>query len=243
MDNVMIGNFQRQKSGLITLDPRIKLFHVVVTGIIFFNIESWKSMFGYILSMVLVMMALGVIGPAIKYMLLSLGLLFCYVVLPHIIDSQVIGSIGTLMFILVRFMPFCMMGTIIIRTVDVTELIGALNKLRFPRVLIVPFAVTVRFIPTIFIELKIIRDSMAIRNIQLSFYGFIRKPFRTIEYLLVPLLSRSGKIAEELAASAMTRAIDYPCKKTNLNKLYLRFIDYVYILYIIITGGMVIIWD
>lgn len=116
----------------------------------------------------------------------------------------------TLVYIFQRFVILAMLGAYIAETTPATVLIAAMEKLAMPRQITIPLAVALRFVPTIREEFGYLRDSMKIRNINTSFIGFIFHPVKSIEYFLVPLLIRSYKIADELAASAMVRGIDNP---------------------------------
>ena len=54
----------------------------------------------------------------------------------------------------------------------------------------------------------------------------IRKsPLEMIEYRLVPLLISVTKIGEELSASALTRGLGSPIKRTNICKIGLKKVD------------------
>ena len=57
---------------------------------------------------------------------------------------------------------------------------------------------------------------MRIRGIESGFMQNLMHPIRCIEYLLVLLLMRSFKIADELSAAAMVRGIERQGEKTLL---------------------------
>ena len=87
-----------------------------------------------------------------------------------------------------------------IKTTPVTEIICALETMKAPDQIVIPFAVAVRFFPSIHEDFNCLKDSLRVRNIPVSLWNFLLHPIQTIEYMLVPILMRSYKISEELAA-------------------------------------------
>ncbi|MTI55902.1 MAG: hypothetical protein FH760_13715 [Geosporobacter ferrireducens] len=71
-----------------------------------------------------------------------------------------------------------------------------------PNQIIIPFAVDIRFIPSIREDFSCLKDSLRVRNINVSVLGFLKAPIKTVEYVPVPILIRSYKTSDELAASA-----------------------------------------
>ena len=68
-------------------------------------------------------------------------------------------------------------------------------------------AVTFRFIPTLLREYRHIREALLLRDCR----GMLSQgPVRKAERLLLPLLVRSARLADELCASALTRGIEAP---------------------------------
>jgi energy-coupling factor transport system permease protein len=115
---------------------------------------------------------------------------------------------------LLTFLPLVVVFLAVTARVDVNRLIHALTAMRVPRTLVLPVAVVFRFVPALLEEWGHIRDAMRLRGLAVGPAAWLRRPARTIELVLVPLLMRSTKIADELSASALTRCIDAPGKKT-----------------------------
>jgi energy-coupling factor transport system permease protein len=149
----------------------------------------------------------------------------------------------TLLYMLQRFTLLAMVGTYIAGTVSASEFVCTLEKLRLPRQVILPLAVALRFAPTIREEYGYLTDSRKIRGIDISLRGFLKNPVKTIEYTMVPLLIRSFKIADELAASAMIRGIDRKCPKTALRELKLRAVDYCLMLAFVMGVALLCVMD
>ena len=94
-----------------------------------------------------------------------------------------------------------------------------------PRSIGIPFSVLLRFVPTIKIELKALKENMKIRGIITSRFFPLLHPIKYIEYTLVPLLMRMIKISDELSASALIRGLDSNENRVTLTKLRFRTTD------------------
>ena len=68
-----------------------------------------------------------------------------------------------------------------------------------------------RFFTTISEEYQFIRDALRMRGI-----GTLAHPSEMLEYRMVPLLTELVQVGNELSASAMTRGLDAPNKRTNV---------------------------
>jgi energy-coupling factor transport system permease protein len=84
-------------------------------------------------------------------------------------------------------------------------------------------SVMFRLFPTIGSEWKSIRRAMRMRGIHLG--G--AKAGQVLEYQMVPMMTSSVRIGEELSAAALTRGLGGPGKRTNICRIGLRLQDYV----------------
>ncbi len=73
---------------------------------------------------------------------------------------------------------------------------------------------------------------MKMRGIGLNAANVIRKPLLTLEYVMVPLLSSSSRIGDELAAAGHTRGIGAPGKKSRYKTARFTLADVFVSLYI-----------
>ena len=99
----------------------------------------------------------------------------------------------------------------IVMTTTVGEFMAAMDKLHVPKKISVPISSMFRFFPTIREEYVAIRDAMRLRRI-----GSWRNPIEMLEFRMVPLLMELVSIGNELSASAMTRGLNAPNKRTNV---------------------------
>jgi energy-coupling factor transport system permease protein len=114
-----------------------------------------------------------------------------------------------------KIMPTVFFASGMLATTKVSDLIGGMQKLHIPKVIVIPFAVTLRFFPTAKEEFSCIRDAMKLRGLAFS-----------VERALVPLMLRSANIAEELSAAAVTRGIESDLKRSSMNELRMKFPDW-----------------
>lgn len=85
------------------------------------------------------------------------------------------------------------------------EVVAVCKKLHAPDLLSLPLTFMLRFIPAVRGEFRDAADSLRTRGL-LS----VRHPGRAFEYAVTPVIFRSSRVAEELAASAESRGISSP---------------------------------
>ena len=91
-----------------------------------------------------------------------------------------------------------------------------------PDELTIPMCVMFRFFPTVREEYASIRAAMRMRGI--GFGG--GKVAKMLESRMVPMLSCSAKIGDELSASALTRGLGVSRKRTNICHIGFGIWDY-----------------
>ena len=99
---------------------------------------------------------------------------------------------------ILKFIPIVMVGNWILRTTHMDDLMVALQRMRLPQSVTIPLVVMFRYIPTLGIEYRMIRNTMDIRGISDTFWKRITRPVATVEYILIPLLMRCLKVTDEL---------------------------------------------
>ena len=96
----------------------------------------------------------------------------------------------------------------------------------------IPLAVMFRFFPTVVEEAGSINKAMAMRDIK--FGG--KKALQMIEYRLIPMMTCSVKIGQELSAASLTRGLGGPGKRTNICKIGFGWPDF--LTFICLAGGL-----
>ena len=147
------------------------------------------------------------------------GLLFALPFLPGPLHFIALMCGG----ILTRFVVTVVMGEYLIATTSVSEFISAMERLHMPQAVTIPMSVMFRLFPTIGAEWRSIRRAMRMRGIHLG--G--AKGTQVLEYQLVPMMTSTVRIGEELSASALTRGLGGPVRRTNICRIGFRVQDYV----------------
>ena len=147
-------------------------------------------------------------------------------VLPHltgILNFLVLFTTG----FFCRILPSVAIAAYAVKTTTVSELISGMERIHMPKEVTIPLTVMFRFFPTVFQESEAISDAMKMRGIKLG--G--KKSSKILEYKLIPMITCSVKIGEELSAAAITRGLGAPVKRTNICQLKFNFADVVLILF------------
>ena len=218
--------------GLLKLDPRTKLLlfcaGIAVSTFSYNEVALWM----YCAAMCALLALCGE-----KWYALKCGaLIACMEYLRYRIITSGTGA-PALTGILVALIMMCRYGfplllslSFLIKTTRISQLIAALSALHLPLFVIIPLSVMLRFIPTVQEEWDGVRKAMAFRGISLEPGAVIRAPFKTIEYILIPLLFSCISVMDELASASLARGLDAERKRTSYETVKMRFPDYIIIL-------------
>lgn len=219
-------------SGLLKLDPRTKLL-LFCAGIAVSTFSyNERALWMYCAAMCVLLALCGE-----KWFALKCGaLIACMEYLRYRIITSGTGA-PALTGILVALIMMCRYGfplllslSFLIKTTRISQLIAALSALHLPLFVIIPLSVMLRFIPTVQEEWDGVRKAMAFRGISLEPGAVIRAPFKTIEYILIPLLFSCISVMDELASASLARGLDAERKRTSYETVKMRFPDYIIIL-------------
>ena len=103
------------------------------------------------------------------------------------------------------------------------KLTAGLRQLPMPSTVTLSMIVILRFMPSVMSEFSDVKDAMRTRGFLRSPIQVLLHPLNTLEYVIVPMVFRSLKIADELASSCIVRGIESPCKKQGyyLNQVHM----------------------
>ncbi|WP_245864339.1 energy-coupling factor transporter transmembrane component T family protein [Paenibacillus donghaensis] len=197
----------------IEFDPRSQLLMVLLTSLAVFlaDLSSLPWIIGF---MAVYLVIQGIYKQTVLYLILVL-LLYLLQGWISQVELEMIRFLGFITFLGLRFIPV-FMATLSLGRVPSGKLMAALQKLRLPMGILIAITVSSRFIPVLKREYEAIQVSAKLRGISITSPRNWLRPLRTFEYTIVPLLMRSLKISDELAASATTKGIDFPGKKTSI---------------------------
>ncbi|MCR4940443.1 MAG: energy-coupling factor transporter transmembrane protein EcfT [Treponemataceae bacterium] len=218
------------------LDPRTKMLLLTFVSIfVLGNAGGEHAMeFRYVLNYIPLILLLlsGRIKSFLKgFILYSIGYLLQFFVAPYIH-----GTLGFLLLafmgIVLRFLPGILTGLYVVSTTTVSEFVCAMERMHIPQQVTIPLSVMFRFFPTVAEEASSINKAMAMRDIK--FGG--KKAFKMIEYRLIPMITCSVRIGQELSAASLTRGLGGPDKRTNICKIGFGWADFIVLL--LLAGGL-----
>ena len=202
-----------------TIDPRIKLSLLPIVGFTSFFISDTILLF-VLLVFAFFLYVYSEMGKRALRFILFFALLYCIELgLGKFCKASIVFAIYMFIYFASRMTLIAMFGGYITKTTSVSEMLEALNRMKIPRSIGIPFSVLLRFVPTIKIELKALKENMKIRGIITSRFFPLLHPIKYMEYTLVPLLMRVIKISDELSASALIRGLDSDEKRVTLTEL------------------------
>ncbi|MCI9442893.1 MAG: energy-coupling factor transporter transmembrane protein EcfT [Ruminococcus sp.] len=212
--------------GTALLDPRCKGLLLILLGFVsyFVNGEavSLILVLGFALFVSLGNGAKWAAKMVVSYAVVSiLSTLLKYVPIPVL--SVMMSVFGVT---ILKFIPIVMVGNWILRTTHMDDLMVALQRMRLPQSVTIPLVVMFRYIPTLGIEYRMIRNTMDIRGISDTLWKRITRPVATVEYILIPLLMRCLKVTDELAASGTTRGLELEEKRYALRDVRFSLPEY-----------------
>lgn len=208
-----------------TIDPRIKLTLLPVIGFISFFISDTILLFVILLFSFLLYIYSGIYKKAFSFLVFFSLLLGLEYGMAKISDYNFVFALYMMIYFLSRMTLIAMFGAYITRTTKISEMIEALNRMKIPRSISIPFSVLLRFAPTMRHEIKALKENMRIRGVIKKKFFILLHPIRYVEYTLVPLLMRMMKVSDELSASALIRGLDSEERRVTIVELKFKLMD------------------
>lgn len=131
-------------------------------------------------------------------------------IMPHLPQGVNLLLAG-IVSISIQAMPSMAMFCVLLLTTSVSEFVAAMERFYIPKKIIISISIMFRFFPTIREEYAAIKDAMRLRGV-----GSLGNPMEMLEYRMVPLLTGLVSIGNDLSASALTRGLNAPYKRTNM---------------------------
>ncbi|WP_342757199.1 energy-coupling factor transporter transmembrane component T [Kineothrix sedimenti] len=204
------------------IDPRIQFLLLVFIGIIILVSDVNRLILLNLLALSYLLYNGHMKGAIKTSVMLMVVVVFHFYILKS--DYQVLKFVGFFTFLILRFSPVIMFASVL-QEVPSGKMISSLQNLGIPKNILITLAVTLRFFPIIKVENESIQMSAKLRGLSLSQPKNWLHPLNSFEYTFVPLMMRTLKITDELAASAMTKGIDYPEARTSIYDSRIKFSD------------------
>ena len=175
-----------------TVDPRIKLTLLPIASFTSFFISDTILLFGLIVFAFFLYVYSGMWKRALRFILFFV-LLYCIELgLGKFCKASIVFAIYMFIYFASRMTLIAMFGGYITKTTSVSEMLEALNRMKVPRSIGIPFSVLLRFVPTIKIELKALKENMKIRGIVRSRLFPLLHPIKYMVFILAEMYRRSG---------------------------------------------------
>lgn len=156
----------------------------------------------------------------------------------HIPNTTLALTIVSISYFVQKFSIAMMMIEFLKKNTSMPYVISAMQTMKFPNVIAIPFIVICRYMPTLKEDYGCLKDSLKIRGVKTSGIQFFIHPVRSLEFMIVPILFRSIRVAEELSTSVLLRGIENYRNRTNIYPLKFTKIDAAYTLFTVIAVGV-----
>ncbi|MBE6864956.1 MAG: energy-coupling factor transporter transmembrane protein EcfT [Ruminococcus flavefaciens] len=221
-----LGLSSTSDKSVLKLDPRTKLCLLIAISLIMVGGKTVGV--EYILRVIcaaipfVLLLTVRHIKSALIYVVLIAFSVFCEgSVIPNISGAPNL-ILMILCGIISRFVPGYMMGWYTVRSTSVSEFMTAMDRMHVPYFITIPFSVMFRYFPTLSEEYRSVHDAMKMREIGQS----VKNPFTYIEYVLVPIMMSTVRIADELSAASLTKGLCAGGKRTHICQISIRLYDW-----------------
>lgn len=229
--------------GTARLDPRLKLIMLIILGVVSFFINGEIPELLLMLAVTVFVIAGSDpkwgIKMLITYMVISyLNTYLRFLTIPVL--SIMISIFGVTV---LKMIPIVTLGRWVLKSTYMDELTVSFERAGMPQTVIIPFVVMFRYIPTLAIEYRMIRNTMRIRGISDNVFKVLVHPFATVEYILIPLLMRCLKVSDELAASGTTRGMERENRRNSILEIGFGTKEYVVLSLILLFVVLLFVLD
>ena len=213
--------------GILRLDPRTKILFTLTVGTFCLTMLGGSSVTATVIRGALTVVSFALLAvsgrpKAALVFLAWLGVAYAAAewLLPHVggfLGWFIYASLG----MATQTLPSAVASYWLLFTTTAGELIAALQRARIPQAVTIPLAVMFRFFPTVTGEARQINDAMRMRGVHLG--G--GKAADMFEYRVVPMVTNSVKIADELSQAALTRGLGAAPTRTSIARIGFGWAD------------------
>ena len=201
------------------------LFMLAINGVLIGNVKALVIL-ALVFFIGLLLVILKRYETAFKYVLSYCAMYGGECLLMLLPPNEICDFIIVISSVMRKFIPYFMVGSIILETTTASMFLASLDRWHIPKTFSIPFAVILRFFPSVKAEWNSITSAMKLRGIGLSVGNVLTHPMQSVEYILVPLLSSSIKIGEELSAASVARGLGMDRERTTIHDVRLCIWDY-----------------
>lgn len=203
-------------NGVIKLDDRTKIILLLSTSICVFSTGKYIVINAFIVILMLLSFLLGISDKTFKAVLNYAFVSIIEYKLFPIMPEVLVVNFNILIVTVIKLTPCYLAAQILIQTTSIRMLMQALEKIKFPKALIIALVISMRYFPALKEERHHISDALKLRNI---------KGIKRIKFALMPLMVSASNTAEELSQAIIARGIDNPAKRTYEIQSSIQVID------------------
>ena len=134
-------------------------------------------------------------------------------------NATLVIAVVMLSYMAQKFVVLSLLGISLSKLASMQDLLAALQAMGAPQAVLIPCMVVLRFFPTIRRDASHLMESLKTRRVLAGRGYALRHPALVCELLVVPLLMRSVRVSDELAASALVRGLGGEIRPTMLHSL------------------------
>lgn len=134
-------------------------------------------------------------------------------------NTTLVIAVVMLSYMAQKFVVLSLLGISLSKLASMQDLLAALQAMGAPQAVLIPCMVVLRFFPTIRRDASHLMESLKTRRVLAGRGYALRHPALVCELLVVPLLMRSVRVSDELAASALVRGLGGETRPTMLHPL------------------------
>lgn len=134
-------------------------------------------------------------------------------------NTTLVIAVVMLSYMAQKLVVLALLGISLSKLASMQDLLAALQAMGAPQAVLIPCMVVLRFFPTIRRDASHLMESLKTRRVLAGKGYALRHPALVCELLVVPLLMRSVRVSDELAASALVRGLGGETRPTMLHPL------------------------
>ncbi len=219
-----------KSKAFIRLDPRSKLLLLMAISIIMIGgtTVGIEGVLRIICAAIpfLLLLSIRQYKAATIYLLLLGTALFCEKQVAPYTHGMCNIIIMMICGLITRFVAGYMMGWYTVKSTSVSEFITAMEHMHCPSFISIPISVMFRYFPTLSEEYKSINDAKRMRELGHP----LKQPLTYVEYILVPLMMSTVRIADELSAASLSKGLSAGEKRTHICEIGIGPVDIVAII-------------
>ena len=226
------GQYTYKNTIIHKIDPRVKIISVIALSSIAFLLESYYkfAIFSFFILFVIILSKINF--SSLLRNLRPFFFIFLFILLMYVFFSR--NELDKGILTIWKFILFIIIASILTFTTTITSMVTAIEKLLKPlkiininsKTIALLIALTIRFVPSLFLYADRIRDA------RLARLGNLKNP-KQIKLFFLPLIDRVFKSASNLSDAMLSR--NYTEKRTTyFNIIKLKYYDYATFIILII---------